>query len=250
VNIRIPPNSFRLSSSGARHRGFRAILPLLFLLTLTQTLRAADLAHLQSLVSQLASDDPRLRQKALDDLMDLQKEDLPTLRAAALSQSPLLPGQIAGLRDAVAQVFLAGETYPHGPSAFLGIRYMPAPEGIIVMDRIRGFPAYRSLQNGDVIVQLIDRPNVQFHQVNDFANAIVSYGPGDVVRFSILRNGRAMMISVPLDFRPVEITNTATDDDWIQAREKRAEAYWNQEFSVLEPAGAPNTSQASTSAAP
>ena len=225
-------------------------MSLTLLVALCPAVRAADLAHLQSLVSQLASDDPRLREKALDDLMDIKKEDLPALRAAAVSQSPLLPGQIAGLREAVAQVFLAGEKYQHGPNAFLGIRFTLGPEGVIVADRIRGFPAYRNLKNGDVIVRLIDRPNVQFHQVIDFANAIISYGPGDAVHFAILRNGRPMTVSVLLDFRPVEITNTATDDDWIQAREKRAEAYWNEEFSVLEPAGAPNTSQASTSAVP
>jgi hypothetical protein len=250
VNFSISPTHPRIFSVCKRHSRFVAILPLLFLLTITQTLRAADLAQLQSLVSQLDSDDPRLREKALDNLMDLKKEDLSTLRAAALSQSPLLPGQIAGLREAVAQVFLAGEQYPHGPSAFLGIRFTLGSQGVIVADRIRGFPAYRILKSGDVIVQLIDRPNVQFHLVTDFANAIMSFGPGDAVRFAILRNGHPMTVSVPLDFRPAEITNTATDDDWIQARDHRAEAYWNKEFSILEPAGAPNTSQASTSAAP
>jgi hypothetical protein len=261
VNIPISPNHPPIFSGGAQHRGFRAILPLLFLLTLTQTLRAADLAHLQSLVSQLGSDDPRVRETALNDLMDLKTEDLPTLRAAALSQSPLLPGQIAGLRQVVAQVFLLGEKYkidPNDPSGFMGIQFSSAVQplqsnSVVVTDRIQGFPAYRYLQSGDVIVQLIDRPGLQLNSVAEFINAVKLFRAGDVVRLGILRHGRAMTISVPLANRPSEITSATSEpviDAWIQAREQRAEAYWNQEFSVLDPISAPATGQASTSAAP
>jgi hypothetical protein len=250
VNICATQTHPPIFGNGAWRRGLAAILPLLLIIIFSPVIQAADLAHLQSLVSQLGSDDPRVRAKALDDLMDIKRTDLAQLRSAAISQSPLSPGQIAGLRDAVAQVFLAGEKYPHGPSGFLGIRFSLAPEGVLVADRIRGFPAYRILKNGDVIVQLVDRPNIQFHQVNDFASAIMLFGPGDAVRFAIVRDGRAMTVSVPLDFRPAEISNTPADDDWIQSREKRAEAYWNEEFSVVETSGAPNASQASTSAVP
>ena len=165
-----------------------------------------------------------------------------------------MPGQIASLREVVSQVFLAGERFKIDPdygNGFIGIRFLPndeipRPEGILVRDRIRGFPAYRYLQSGDVIVRLLDRPGIQLHTSNDFILAVRHFEPGDLLRLGILRYGRAMTVAIPLDFRPVETANETMVDAWIDAHEKRAEAYWNQEFSILEPGGVPNTSQAST----
>jgi len=255
VNSPQHPTHAPLFSGGAQHRGFAAILLFTILFPLTPTAPAANLTQLQSLISQLGSDDPRLREIALGDLMDLKRSDLPLLRAAALSQSPLLPGQIAGLRDVVVQVFLAGENFtvdPNDPRAFLGIQFMidPEGEGVRVVDRIQGFPAYRYLQSGDVIVRLIDRPGLRIHTQDDFLDAIMLFGPGEALRLAILRNGRSLTVSVPLDFRPVAITNSPADEDWIQARRQRAEAYWNQQFSIVDPDAAPSTGQVSTSQEP
>jgi hypothetical protein len=261
VNICATLNHPSIVSGGVRRRGLVAILPLLVVIIFSPILRAADLAHLQSLVSQLGSDDPGVRQGALGELMDLKREDLALLRTAALSQSPLLPGQIAGIRQVVAQVYLVSEEYktdPGDPSGFMGIQFsrtlLPQQSnGVVVMDRIRGFPAYRCLQAGDVIVQLIDRPGIQLRSADEFINAVKLFHAGDVVRLGILRHGRAMTVSVPLAKRPVEITSATPEsvlDAWIQAREQRAEVYWNEEFSVLDPASAPATGQASTSAEP
>ena len=237
------------------------LLSFAFLLLFVHASRAGILTPLQSLVGQLGSDDPRVRENALDQLMDLKPQDLPLLRAAALSQSPLLPGQIACLRQIVAQVYLSGEKFkfnPADPSGFMGIRFsrtVPPQQndGVVVSDRIRGFPAYRYLKPGDVIIQLIDRPGVPLNDADEFINAVKLFHPGDVVRLRILRDGRAISVSIPLVYRPVEIANAPAEsvvDAWIQAREQRAAAYWNAEFSILDPAAAPGANQASISLEP
>jgi len=253
VNSRTSSPHPPLFSGGAQHRGFSPFLSIIFILLLSPVLRAVSLPQIQSLVAELGSDDPRIRENALGELMDLKRPDLPMLRAAALSQSPLLPGQIASLRQIVAQVFLSGEKYnidPGDPGGFIGTRFLTTPEGVLVMDRILGFPAYHYLRNGDLILQLIAYPQIHFRYQNDFPSAIMLFAPGDAVRMAIHRNGRAMIVSVPLDFRPVAISNTQSDDAWIEQRTRRAEAYWTAEFSILDPAGAPAANQASISIEP
>jgi hypothetical protein len=201
--------------------------------------------RLQSLIVQLGSDNPQLRQDALSQLMDLKKRDLGALRAAALAQSPLLPGQIAAIRQAVSQVFLAAERYrvdPDAPGGFLGLRLKdvpanPSTEGIVVDDvaveRIPGFAAYRQIQRDDVIVQILDDPAVQLHGNDDLVQVVRRKWPGEVMHLKILRLGQPINVALVLDFLPVEV-NAYNADSWIQDRDQKAEAYWNREFSVLE----------------
>jgi hypothetical protein len=244
-------------SGGAQHRGFAAILSLALLVALCPPLRADDLSHLQSLISQLGSDDPRLRENALGDLMDLKKQDLPTLRSAALSQSPLLPAQVAALRQVVTQIFLASERYrvdPTIPGGFMGLHWtnpnlQPTPDGVPVDELLPGFPAYRLIQPGDVIVQIVGNPPIPLRSTGDLVRAVMNMWPGDILRLRIRHLGQPINVSLVLDFLPIDL-NVSNIDSWIQDRDQKAQAYWNQEFSILEPAGAPNASQASTSAVP
>jgi len=240
---------------------------LFFLLQSAPTLRAATDADIKTLIAQLASDDPQLRQKAVDDLMGLKRSDLPTLRSVALSESPLLPVQISRLRQVVFQVFLAGEKFtvdsqePQYPCGFLGVRFatadrLPHNDGIHFTDRIPGLPAYRFLHDGDVIVKFLDWPNLPLHDSDDFIKAVSCLEAGDIIRLGVLRFGRLITVCLPLDFRPEFISMTApenieaTVDAWIQERQNRAENYWNQEFSAIDPSIVPDAAQASTSAAP
>jgi hypothetical protein len=242
-----------------------AFLAALLLLNVIQSAHAVTPAQLKTLIAQLGSEDPRLRQSAADDLMGIKKEDLPALHAAALSESPLLPGQIAGLHQVVIQVFLAGEKFridpsePDYPRGFLGVRFSPAEriqrsDGITISDRIPGFPAYRYLHPGDVIVKFVDWPNVQLHLSDDFIRAVGFLQAGDIVRLQVLRFGRLISVSLPLDFRPEAISNVTQEnpdsvvDAWIQHRQQRAENYWKQEFSGIDPSIVPDAGQASTSA--
>ncbi len=257
MNFPLSPTHPRIFSGGARHGGLAAILPLLFLLTITQTLHASDLAHLQSLVSQLASDDPRLREKALDNLMYLKRQDLPALRSAALSQSPLLPAQVAAIRQAVTQIFLASERYrvdPTIPGGFMGLHWRnpllrPSPDGVLVDELLPGFPASRLIQPGDVITQIIGPPAIPLRGTADLVHAVMDMSPGDILRLRVLHLGRPIDVSLVLDFLPLDL-NPTDIDSWIRNRNEKAQAYWNQEFSIIDPTVAPNASQASTSAVP
>ena len=138
----------------------------MFLTMVIGSAARGDTPGLQSVIVQLGSDNPQLRQEAMGRLMGLKKQDLPAVRAAALAQSPLLPGQIAALHEAVIQIFLAAEGYrvdADCPGGFLGLRWSivqppQSSEGVVVEERIPGFSAYRLLQSGDVIVQFLDWP--------------------------------------------------------------------------------------------
>jgi hypothetical protein len=212
----------------------------------------ANPPRLQSLIVQLGSDNPRLRQDALSQLMDLKKQDLRALRAAALAQSPLLPGQIAALHQAVRQIFLAAERYhvdPQVPGGFLGLHW-PAPldpsaEGVSVDERIPGFPAYRLIQPGDVIVQILDCPGVRFHGNAELVQIAHRMWPGQVMHLKLLRLGQPINVAVVLDFIPIEL-NGNNADAWIQDRNQKAEDYWNREFSAVDPSIGPGSTQAST----
>jgi hypothetical protein len=225
-------------------------------LAMASTGGAANPAGLQSLIVQLGSDNPQFRQEALSQLMDMKKQDLPALRAAALGQSPLLPGQIGAIRQAVSQIFLAAERYrvdPEVPGGFLGLHWTappdPSAEGVVIDERIPGFAAYRLIQPGDVIVQIVDFPAVQLHGNRELVQVVQRMWPGQVLHLKLLRLGRPINVALVLDFLPVEL-NAGNADSWIQDRNQRAEDYWNREFSVLEPGSVLGPTQASTDAPP
>jgi len=247
VNIATPPTPAPPLSGGAQHRaGMLAFTLILLTAAFPSQIRAATLPQLQTLISQLGSDDPHLRDTAMGNLMDLHCRDLPMLRAAAMSQSPLMPGQVDALRQAVAQVFLAGEPFkvdPQEPGGFLGIQFPHEYEGVVVLARIRGFPGYRYLQVGDVIVRILDRPNMRIHNYNDFVSAVALFHPGETLHLVILRYGREIAVAVPLDYKPVDI-NPENISEWVDRREKLAAAYWSAEFSMIDPSAAPTQVQA------
>jgi hypothetical protein len=245
------------------------------ILLIAPGLYAADLAHLKSLVSELASDNPHQRDSAVNELMNINRKDLPALRIAAISQEPLLPVQISSLRQIVPQVFLAGEKFqydPDDPRGFLGVQFGPETaiiqgegvqisEGVRIYERIWGFPAYRFLQPQDVIVRILDQPDVPMRRVSDFIRIAGLFHPGEVMHLEILRRGLMMNVSVPLDFRPVAISRAENEklevgkpsaqekvDAWIAGRKERANTYWKEEFSIIDPANSPDTEQASASA--
>jgi hypothetical protein len=214
---------------------------------------AAPLEHqLRIWVSQLGSDDPRARQSALGQLMQLNRDDLPALRSAALSQSPLLPEQIAAIRQAVAQIFLAGEPYDYATDplmdrGFLGLQWSQEDlsaqysDGISVSERIPGSVAYRLLQPGDVLVKIIRRPaqpDIQLHDVAQFTTDIQRMRPGDVLRLQVLRSGQRTDVSIPLDHRPLKVDSDPTGaaiQQWLNVRSQAVQDYWNREFSAVDP---------------
>jgi hypothetical protein len=208
--------------------------------------KAFDTQKIGSLIEQLASADPAVRQVAEQELMDLKRSDLPALREAALSQRPLGPGQVVALHEVVTQVFLASEPLGVDPeqAGFLGVRFSPEEQlqmsdGILVLDRITGFPAYQYLQGGDLIVKFVDWPAIAIHRADDIIRTVNWLSPGDIVRLGIVRSGHYMTVAIPLDFRPLDLVGLTTEGQisaWVEARQARADAYWDSDFSVINPA--------------
>jgi hypothetical protein len=224
----------------------------LILCAATNLAAAGSNPSLQNLIAQLGSDNPQLRDEARVQLMALPPESLPALRSAALSLTPLLPGQIAELRDIVTQVYLAGDDYkkdPASPQGFLGLYWpppdptkpMPSGDGTVtVIGRIAGFPAYRVLKPGDIITQVLEYPQTPMHDVNDFTNIIKLLRSGDVVHLNIIRSGRPMTVALTLAMFPVELDQHRNDtsghwiDNWMLQRGQRADDYWKREFSPID----------------
>jgi C-terminal processing protease CtpA/Prc len=215
--------------------------------------------QLQIWIEQLASDDPQTRRTALSDLMSLQKQDLPALRAATVSKQPLLPEQLDAIRQAVTQVFLAGEPYkyatdPQNDTGFLGVQWQreapsQPPDGVLVWSRIPGFVAYRMLQPGDIIVKILRQPalpDVELHQFDQFTRLVQQLHAGDVLRLRVLRYGRPTDVSIRLDHRPLDLVQDQSGvkiQQWINTRAQAAEDYWNHEFSGIDPVQATSSTQ-------
>ncbi len=207
-------------------------------------------------VQQLGSDDPQSRRAALDELMTLKRRDLPTLRAVAMSDLPLLPQQVAAIREAVTQVYLTEEPYkiatdPQQDIGFLGLQWpldapSQPPDGVLVWSRIPGFVAYRVLQPGDIIVKIINQPaqpDVELHDFTQFTTLVRVMHAGEVLRLQILRYGRPTDVSIRLDHRPVNVNDDAKRQQWLNARTQAAEEYWNHEFSAIDPGQVASSTQ-------
>src|SRR5581483_1518736 len=116
----------------------------------------------------------------------------------------------------VTQVFLSGEIYDGRPQqAFLGVSYQGyvpgAPAdiddgnprgGVVVTDRLPGFPAYRALQNGDVIMGATEMGDDILSRTDELQGLINSFHAGDTIHLKILRAGQTIIVPVKLCAHP------------------------------------------------
>jgi hypothetical protein len=196
-------------------------------------------ADLRRLVRQLDDPSPEVRESAAQALMGLSRPDMPALRDAAMAQRPLSGGQLTVLREAVMQVFLESEPYPPDQTrGFLGIHWPPSAAesydtGIIVADRIPGFGAYRLLRPGDVIIKMLDFPNVDLHTRLPFTQTVAAMPAGALLRLDVLRDGRVIHVSITLAPRPLELLHPDNYEFWLNDRMQRAQQYWDGTFGAL-----------------
>src|SRR4051794_34683812 len=160
--------------------------------------------------------------------MGLSPRDLPTLRRIVADNRPVMPAQAVVLREIVTQVLLSGDEYvTDGREGFLGvrpcevnmtIRAAPVPVGIpnadlpgadpdsiigvAIMERMPGFCGARALQDGDIILSIIERPAVQFHNPSEFSQAVRFMGAGQSIHFQIVRQGQVVRVPITLDPLP------------------------------------------------
>lgn len=224
---------------------FANLLPLLTALALSTTAPSTQPADVQlrQWITQLRDDDPQIRDSASESLMGLSRQDLPALRQSALALRPLWPNQLSALRDIVRQIYLAPQ--PPGPDdppvpGFLGIFWPegpPAsPQGLVVGHRIPGYVAHRMLRSGDVIVKILDQPDLPLAHPNQFTNAVQNRPAGRILPLAVLRSGRIIHLFIVLDPRPPELGLDV--QNWMGARDKEADVYWIAHFAALEPGSA------------
>jgi hypothetical protein len=203
--------------------------------------------------TRLADPDPRVREQAQTELMGMTADDLPAFRQLIKTSKPLAPGQIAPLRDIVNQVFLSGEMYrddsgeytdSNGTSApyFLGVYWPMPPEfdaneprlGVPIIHRICGFPSFRFLRDGDMILGVspdLATPMSDTHTVEILKMTLKPVPQPQNVILLVLRDGQQIRIPVRLSPHPQECVplNDAIEA-FAAARAHRADDYWNENF--------------------
>jgi hypothetical protein len=200
-------------------------------------------AQMHEWFAALAHRDPTEREAARLSLMSLERDDLPELKKLVQSSMPLAPSQAAALHDIVAHVFLTGEPYVKSTQAFLGVNLGASlasiegeeteenaqpQKGVIIVDRFPGFCGYRALQNGDVILSIKERPEVNIQTVPDFQAAIMTSRAGTIMHFEVIRKMRVIEVEIKLDARP----NGSIPEE-LNIRDKDAQEYWDREFAPL-----------------
>jgi S1-C subfamily serine protease len=165
---------------------------------------------------------------------------------------PLQPVQVAALHDIIRQIYLSSEPYPPMRGVgFLGVSYEPtwiaASPGLLVADRVPGFDGFRVLRDGDVIIKILDIPESAMQDSLDLRTVVQKLGPGQSMRLELLRDGRTLNVTVQLELRPRDLPDFGVAGSaWLNGRERKAEKFWDQNFSFLDHDAA-TTEAASTS---
>jgi hypothetical protein len=210
--------------------------------------------ELASWFADLANRDPAVRDQARMNLMNLSRADLPTLRNLVKETRPLAPAQLTTLRDIVMHVFLATEpTRGNVQSGFLGVQLAPfspgddpnpddpPSPGVVILDRMPGFIAFKVLQNGDMIVGIAEQPAKPIRNVEDLSSVIGYMPAGQTVHLQIIRGGQQIQVPVQLDARPEWVGARQFPginvQDSLEDRTQRAEEFWQQNFAQLVEAG-------------
>jgi S1-C subfamily serine protease len=192
-------------------------------------------SRIEQLVSQLADPDAEVREKARVELMDIDSDELPRLRAAVESLRPLAPAQTTALKDIVVHVYARGIDYPRSHSGFLGIVWEPLVDPfkerdqLVVGRRLPGFCAFRVFCEGDVLLGMASPMEVQFTSQNSVGTAISACRPGSTIELDVLRRGRVVRIEVTLDAKPAG----ANPLEEAARRVFAGEEYWEKHFEPL-----------------
>ena len=194
----------------------------------------------------LSDDNPARREEARRKLMYLSRKDLPALQAVVKRRSPLSAADAEVLRDIVTQVYLAESYYANtADKGFLGVTfYTPAFDddpgydlecgGVEIAQRLPGTCSFRSLEDGDVILEVGEGPHrVKVIRWTDMTREIQNSRPGQTVVLTLFRRGRVVSVPIVLDAKPVGLDVSWAIDDFIARRRAEADAYWEESFEPL-----------------
>jgi hypothetical protein len=198
--------------------------------------------NLRTWFDQLADPDPEVRDGARLNLMGISRQQLEALERVVRESQPVRPSQAAELHDIVTHVYIAGEPYAPDSSgfAFLGVRWAQNPQdsistdppGLVVAGRVKGFPAYQAVRDGDVLVGIKEAPALPVTNALEFGNELRKLHPGTRVTLRVWRNGQLLDRPIKLAARPAWAEPGRTLDAQKE-REERAEDYWQESFGKL-----------------
>jgi hypothetical protein len=205
--------------------------------------------QIETWFTDLANRDASVREQARVDLMGISRDDLEKLRKLVETRRPLAPAQAMAIHEIVDQVFLSTEPYQpiNDAPGFLGLP-LPgsqlvvdpgnddSPVGMVVMNPIKGFCAFRYLQDGDVILKVEDHV---VHIGKDLSEAVSDHHGGDIIQMQILRGGQKLDVSIRLDSRPnwAPLMPAFNSQDILRERQRKADEYWDKHFAPLFDAG-------------
>jgi hypothetical protein len=223
----------------------------------TEAVAIAPDAPMRKWFDRLAADDPKERDKAAVELMGLTADDLPKLRQLIIEHQPIKPAQVAALHDIVIQAFLSNDPYetvkdtdPTQAPYFIGLLWQnsflgeeDARLGVMVDQRLPGFPSYRYLRSGDMIlgvfidptVSLLQFPNRPTHTHKDLTDAIGSNRSVQDIVLLVLRDGEQIRVPLKMAPRPAMALAEMPGEEhpFLADRAHRADAYWEENFVPL-----------------
>jgi len=204
-------------------------------------------ASLRQSFAELDDADAAVREAARLKLMGMRRQDLASFQKLVQESQPLAPAQAAVLRQIVTHVYLAGEKYDTtNAEGFLGVKMqetsvrLPAPDGadqfapavgVVIVERMPGFAGARMLLDGDVVLGVVERPDVRTLGMYEFQMVVKSVTPGTTIHFQILRQGQVIRVPVAPDPRPFDADGLM--QDLIYRRQRKADEYWEKSFAQV-----------------
>jgi hypothetical protein len=214
----------------------------------------------------LAASDPQVRETARVALMGLSCDELGILRLLVEKNRPVTPSQSAVLCDIVMHVYLAGgDEDRYANIGFLGVMLdnLPMPvtvnavddvanssdpsqvvTGVLIQETVPGFCGFRFLHSGDVVLgvymrqKVADGPEAEQLQptpIDTILRPLIQRTPpGEPLTLQVLRQGRVMKVSFPLDAAP-RVAGLGRDEvtAYKNARLDAARRYWEFAFEPL-----------------
>ena len=207
----------------------------------------ATIASLRQSFAELDDADAAVREAARLKLMGMRRQDLPAFQKLVQESLPLVPSQAAVLRQIVIHVYLAGEKYDTtNAEGFLGVKMqetsvrLPAADGadqfapavgVVIVERMPGFAGARMLVDGDVILGVVERPDVRTLGMYEFQMVVKSVTPGTTIHFQVMRQGQVIRVPVAPDPRPFDADGLM--QDLIYRRQRKADDYWEKSFAQV-----------------
>jgi hypothetical protein len=211
--------------------------------------------------NQLDDPDATVRVSAFDKLMCLKSTDLDMLKDVVKKALPLRPGQASVLPGIVKQVYLSGMDYDGDVAlGFMGVSLIDRdgvqfvnpqfnnlpPQGIehvgiMIGHCMPGFGGGRTLRDGDVVLSIMERPDVKLDSTTIFATTIRDFGAGKTVHLLVLRQAHILRVPVTLDPHPNELQNQngvpvnpeVAVQQMASRRDDAADDYWSRDFAPL-----------------